>query len=133
MKRFSVILPGVFSALLLLTSCSSNLDKLDGKWSADAVESMKLSGKTLNGGAEQSMAEKIFSSITMKVDAKAKKMTVGFGEMKQEAAFTVLSDSGKTIFLENQNKKITIEFVNDDLVTMRNDKDAKAVAFKRVK
>lgn len=135
MSRFLLTLTCIFSLSFLLMSCfgSSNIDKLNGKWAADATESMKLSGQALDNELVKGMAEMLFGAIKMEIDAKAKKIAIGMGSDKMEGDFRVLSDSGKTVVLQSEGK-FTFEFVNDDLVIMRDDKEPnKAVAFRRVK
>jgi hypothetical protein len=122
----------------LLSACSGsdsgNLGKLNGKWVADAAESIKLSGEEfMDNEFALQMAEAIFGAITLEIDVKAQKITMSLGTEKREDTFKVISDSGNTIALQSE-AKIIIEFVNDDFVIMRDeDEPDRAIAFKRAK
>lgn len=137
MKRLLVTLICVLSLSLLISACSGggNIDKLNGKWTGDAAETMKLSGQSADSELELQMAEMIFGAISMTVDAKAKKIIFSMGGEKEEIDFKVFSDSGKTVVLESADQdKITFEFAGDDLVLMRDDSAPdKSMAFRRVK
>jgi hypothetical protein len=156
MKRFVFTMIGVISMLLLLMACSEggNIDKLNGKWAGDVMESLRLFASEQSTDNElariffgniitttdieyaRSMAEKIFGDITtsMDFDVKAKKVVLSFGPEEREASFKVLSDSGKILTLQSADtQKYTIEFVSNDLIIMRSDAEKdKAVAFRRV-
>jgi len=136
MRRFLPILICVLSFLLTACSSGGSIDKLNGKWVADATESMKLSGQSLDGNdLTMHIAEAFFSSISLDVDTKTKKMSVSLGEEKGNVPFKVLSDNGKTIVLQIENsKKLIFDFINDELIIMRDDQEPDSVvALKRAK
>ncbi len=133
-KRFSLL---ACSALLLLCACgggSGNMDKLNGKWSADAAETAKASGVKPQNEFEKNMLELIYSAVGMEIDASGKKITMGFGPTAKGGPFSIVSDSGNEVVLQEGSNKFTIVFVNDDLVIMRDENEPeKPIAFRRVK
>lgn len=131
-KRLFLILTCVLS--FLLAACSSgNIDKLNGKWVADATESLRLSGETFDNAMAEHIAMAILSTISVDIDAKSKKIAMSIGDEGADVSFNVISDNGKSITLQLDNEdKIIFDFVNDDLVIMRDDQDSSSqVALKR--
>ena len=139
MKRFLAALAWAISLSLLLFACSGGgggkqSEKLNGKWTADAEESIKLSGQTLENELELQMAKAILAAVNLNIDLKAQKMSFNVGDaINEEMTFTIASEDKKSVVLQSEDeKKVTFEFINDDFVIMRDESDPdKAIALKR--
>ena len=126
-----------FALALAACGSSSNLDKASGDWVCDAKATLALHPdlQAQTAGAPE-MAEALFSAFKMNINAKDKKMSVTMGQVSESGAFTVVSDSGKSLVLEmdKDKDKLHIDFTTDDSITVYSESDANSkIVFARKK
>lgn len=136
MKKFLLIM-----LMLLLAGCSSNLDKLNGKWQCDTKQTLVIADEETRKQFADPLAvgllEAMLSKFQISVDASKKEITIRMGGMEKTEPFTVESESGNKITLKVRDKSVLFDFFDNDTFIFSGAtggvEKMKLMVFKRVK
>jgi hypothetical protein len=122
MKKFAFAIMTIL-CVAIMVSCgdSSNLDKINGKWSVDVEQTFKLMGQAPQ--EQNKLAQEMMGNMlkTMKIEFNSKNKTVIVAMVgaSQTKNFSVVSDSGKTLVLSQDSQTVEIEVKNNDSIIFK--------------
>ena len=119
--RKAILFSLLLACTVALAACgsASNLDKANGDWVCDVTATIAVQSESKNATPPPTgpITEAIFSSLTLKIDSAAKKLSLSLGKNIRNEDFTVISDSGNTLVLQAGTEKMYFEFTTADSMT----------------